>query len=101
MTQTHSKKFHCKYLLHFYPFDTQVLLLMIYLLFSYSTHTHQTVIQICRVDLQVKEFDKRNVELLPDKMDLMTDTELSQYFMKSWTLDFKDPGNVYKTTTCK
>ena len=44
----------------------------------------------------MKEFDKRNVELLPDKIDLMTDTELSQYFMKSWTLDFKDPGNVDK-----
>ena len=24
MTQTHSKKFHCIYLLHYYPFDTQV-----------------------------------------------------------------------------
>ena len=45
----------------------------------------------------MKEFDKRNVELLPDKMDLLTDTELSQYFMKSWTLDFKDPGNVDET----
>ena len=49
----------------------------------------------------MKEFDKRNVELLPDKMDLMTDTELSQYFMKSWTLDFKDPGTVSKIITCK
>ena len=25
MTQTHSKKFHCTYMLHYYPFDTQVL----------------------------------------------------------------------------
>ena len=24
MNQTHSKKFHCIYLLHYYPFDTQV-----------------------------------------------------------------------------
>ena len=23
MNQTHSKKFHCTYLLHYYPFDTQ------------------------------------------------------------------------------
>ena len=48
--------------------------------------------QICRVDLQVEEFDKRSVELLPDKMDLMTDTELTQYFMKTWVLDFNNPG---------
>ena len=24
MNQTHSKKFHCTYLIHYYPFDTQV-----------------------------------------------------------------------------
>ena len=24
LNQTHSKKFHCTYLLHYYPFDTQV-----------------------------------------------------------------------------
>ena len=24
LIQTHSKKFHCTYLLHYYPFDTQV-----------------------------------------------------------------------------
>ena len=70
MTQTHSKKFHCTYLLHYYPFDTQ----------------------ICIVDLQVEEFVKNNVELLPDKMDLLTDTELTQYYLQSWILDYNDPG---------
>ena len=74
MSQTHSKKFHCTYLLHYYPFDTQ----------------------ICKVDLQVEEFVKRNVELLPDKMDLMTDTELTQYFLKSWSLDFNYKGRAQK-----
>ena len=29
MSQTHSKKFHCTYLLHSYPFDTQVHTIMI------------------------------------------------------------------------
>ena len=24
MNQTHDKKFHCTYLLHYYPFDTQI-----------------------------------------------------------------------------
>ena len=42
----------------------------------------------------MEEFDKRSVELLPDKMDLMTDTELTQYFMKTWSLDFNDPGRL-------
>ena len=44
------------------------------------------------MDLQVEEFDKRNVELLPDKMVMMTDTELTQYFIQAWSLDFNDPG---------
>ena len=70
MSQTHSKKFHCTYLLHYYPFDTQ----------------------ICKVDMQVEEFVKSNVELLPDNMELLTDTELTQYFLQSWRLDYNDPG---------
>ena len=74
MSQTHSKKFHCTYLLHYYPFDTQ----------------------ICKVDLQVEEFVKSNVELLPDNMELLTDTELTQYYLQSWTLDFNVAGdNLY------
>ena len=36
LNQTHNKKFHCTYLLHFYPFDTQ----------------------ICRVDLQLEKFSQ-------------------------------------------
>ena len=36
MNQTHDKKFHCTYLLHYYPFDTQ----------------------ICRVDLQLEKFSQ-------------------------------------------
>ena len=74
MSQTHSKKFHCTYLLHYYPFDTQ----------------------ICKVDLQVEEFVKSNVELLPDNMELLTDTELTQYYLQSWSLDFNDHGNGKK-----
>ena len=73
MSQTHSKKFHCIYLLQYYPFDTQ----------------------ICKVDLQVEEFDKRNVELIPDNMDLLTDTELTQYYIKAWSLDYNDPSILY------
>ena len=46
------------------------------------------------VDLQVEEFVKSNVELLPDNMELLTDTELTQYYLQSWTLDFNDPGDI-------
>ena len=70
MNQTHDKKFHCTYLLHFYPFDTQ----------------------ICSVDLQLEKFSQRNVELLPDQIKLLTDTELTQYYIQTWSLQYNDPG---------
>ena len=70
LNQTHYKKFHCTYLLHYYPFDTQ----------------------ICRVDLQLEKFSQRNVELVPDQMNLLTDTELTQYYIQTWSLDYNDRG---------
>ena len=72
MNQTHDKKFHCTYLLHYYPFDTQ----------------------ICRVDLQLEKFSQRNVELLPDQIKLLTDTELTQYYIQTWSLEYNDPGQT-------
>ena len=44
--------------------------------------------------LQVEEFDKRNVELSPDNMDMLTDTELTQYYIQSWSLDYNNPGDL-------
>ena len=70
LNQTHNKKFHCTYLLHYYPFDTQ----------------------ICRVDLQLLRFSQRNVELVPDTIELLTDTELTQYYIQTWSLNYNDPG---------
>ena len=45
--------------------------------------------------LQVEEFDKRNVELSPDNMDMLTDTELTQYYIQSWSLDYNNPGDLW------
>ena len=48
--------------------------------------------QVCRVDLQLEQFDQDNVELVPDTMELLTDTELTQYYIQTWSLDYNDPG---------
>ena len=45
------------------------------------------------MDLQLKQFDKDNVELVPATMELLTDTELTQYYIQTWTLDYNDPGD--------
>ena len=48
--------------------------------------------QVCRVDLQLQKFARDNVELLPGNMELLTDTELTQYYIQTWSLDYNDPG---------
>ena len=41
----------------------------------------------------MEKFSQRNVELVPNSMELLTDTELTQYFISTWSLDFNDPGD--------
>ena len=52
------------------------------------------------VDLQLKKFDWDNVNLVPKTMELLTDTELTQYYIKSWSLDYNDPGKMQVQTLC-
>ena len=44
------------------------------------------------MNLQLQQFARDNVDLLPGNMDLLTDTELTQYFIQTWSLDYNDPG---------
>ena len=48
---------------------------------------------MCRVDFQLQQFARDNVELVPDTMELLTDTELTQYYIQTWSLDFNDPDS--------
>ena len=47
---------------------------------------------MCWVDLKLQKFARDNVELVPDTMELLTDTELTQYYIQTWSLDYNDPG---------
>ena len=40
------------------------------------------------------KFDKRNVELLPDEMEMLSATELTQYYIQSWSLEFHNNGTA-------
>lgn len=68
MNQTQSKKFHCTYLLHFFPFDSQV----------------------CNVIFEIEQFSAESVELVPHQIQMLSPTELTQYFIQSWVLDYND-----------
>ena len=97
LNQTHSKTFHCTYLLHYYPFDTQV---CVDLLLLFWQHQICLLLQVCRVDLQLQKFAQDNVELVPDTIELLTDTELTQYFIQAWSLDYNDKGAYLMGAPC-
>ena len=51
-------------------------------------------VQICAVDLQLQQFAQVNVELVPDNIALLTDTELTQYYIQAWSLDYNVHGTI-------
>ena len=58
------------------------------------------LVQVCRVDLQLQQFARDNVMLVPDTMELLTDTELTQYFIQAWSLDYNDKGAYSRGAPC-
>ena len=44
------------------------------------------------MDLKLQKFARDNVELVPDTMELLTDTEMTQYYMSTWSLTYNVPG---------
>ncbi len=43
----------------------------------------------------LQRFDQETVELVPDQIIMESETELTQYFIKEWSLDYKDGGKLY------
>ena len=47
----------------------------------------------------LEEFYQSTTELVPDEMNMKTDTELPQYFIQSWKLTYMSQGRLVET--CK
>ena len=47
---------------------------------------------MCFVDFQLELFARRVVELQPHSIQLLSPTELTQYYIQTWTLDYHDNG---------
>ena len=75
--QTHSKRFHCTYVLHYYPFDTQVKQINQKSKMIFSQYD-----QVCFVHFQLKRFDRESVKLEPKHIEMLSKTELTQYSIK-------------------
>ena len=68
-------------------------------LYILRTDEVQTI-QVCKVDLELETFALETVELVPDTMELLTDTEMTQYYIQTWSLDYNDPGdkNIFSSS---
>jgi len=71
LTQTYSKRFHCTYLLHSFPFDSQV----------------------CYIHMALDKFDRDTTKLVPDQLELLSPKELSQYYIRNSQLVYYYPGS--------
>ena len=43
----------------------------------------------------LRKFDQKTVQLVPDLITMESETELTQYFIKEWSLEYKDEGKYY------
>ena len=69
--KVYTKTLKCIYELQLYPFDTQE----------------------CTIDLNVSEYERNIMKILPKGIKMKSKTLLSQYFITGWTLDFTNSGN--------
>ena len=44
------------------------------------------------MDFQLEQFARDGVELEPDAIEMLSPTELTQYYIKTWSLDYNNPG---------
>ena len=52
-------------------------------------------LQVCYVHMKLEKFYYDTTQLIPDVIDMETDTELPQYFIQSWQLKYMARGEHY------
>ena len=54
---------------------------------------YQSSLKVCSMKLKLDQFDQETVEMIPDIIDLQSSTELTQYFIKTWSLTYTNQRN--------
>ena len=68
-----TKSLECIYQLQLYPFDTQA----------------------CKLNLQVGEYETKLIHILPKSLEMKGETELTQFHVTDWTLEYRNKGKYY------
>ena len=52
-------------------------------------------LQVCYVHMKLEKFYYATTQLLPDVIEMETETELPQYFIQSWQLRYMQRGGYW------
>ena len=50
--------------------------------------------KICAIEMTVKPLESWTLHLQPDSLEVLAETELTQYLMTAWSLGFREKGGV-------
>ena len=67
-----TKEVKCIYQLQLYPFDTQQ----------------------CTINLEVGNYERQIMKILPKSIDMQSETTLAQYYIIGWRLEYKNEGTL-------
>ena len=87
--QVYDKELKCVYQLQLYPFDSQVGLGRNIRTISES-HLKITTVQLCTVDMEIRELERETINLVPELVFMESDTVLVQYIISSWSLQYRN-----------
>ena len=50
--------------------------------------------QVCSIDMILEQFDQETVELIPDTIIMKSPKELTQYFIQTWSLRYRNKSKL-------
>ena len=56
---------------------------------NFYKHFQNTIIQLCTVDMEIRELERLIINLVPELVFMESDTVLVQYIISSWSLQYR------------
>ena len=89
--QVYAKEFKCVYQLQLYPFDTQERK------FGFRAKNIIFIMMLlknCKVTLELRDLEKTTIKLVPHTVVMESETELTQYFIAKWSLQYRSSRKI-------
>ena len=55
-----------------------------------ESHLKITTVQLCTVDMEIRELERETINLVPELVFMESDTILVQYIISSWSLQYRN-----------